>query len=107
MIEAGANKGKAYKVTGLNVMRIFKALKDASDDDEGFLTVSELSRRSNLHKWTVSRTLDLYMGSMVEVVQPPELEAVGLQVKLVKLTDPGMTKEQVVNYLKMRRKIKT
>jgi DNA-binding IclR family transcriptional regulator len=99
-------KGKAYKVTGLNIMKIFKALKDAAEEGEGFLTVSELARRASLHKWTVSRTLDLYMGTMIEMVQPPELEALGLQVKLVKLADPGMTSQQMINYLKMRSKIK-
>ena len=99
--------GRAYRATGINVMRIFKVLRSAAGDGEGFLTVSEIARRCSLHKWTISRTLDLYMSSMVEVVQPPELEAVGLQVKLVRLSNPSMTPEQVVNYLRMRKKIKT
>ncbi len=102
MIAMGKNH---YKNTNYNIMKIFKALQKASKGDEGFLTVSEIGRRSGMHKWTVSRTLDLYMRSLVEVVQPEELEAIGLQAKLVRLKNPDLTPEQVVNYLKMRRKI--
>lgn len=96
---------KAYKNTSVNIIKIFKVLKDSSKDGEGFVTVSEIARRSKLHKWTISRTLDLYMAPIVDVVQPPELEALGLQVKLVKLNRPDITAEQVINYLKMRSKI--
>jgi len=98
-------KKKAYKNTSINIIRIFKVLKRAAVEEAGFLTVSEIARRTAMHKWTVSRTLDLYMGPIAEVVQPPELEAVGLQVKLVKLTDPGLKPEQVISFLKMRSKI--
>ncbi|MFH0956649.1 MAG: hypothetical protein V1813_02180 [Candidatus Aenigmatarchaeota archaeon] len=96
-----------YKATPLNVVRIFRALKAASSEGEGFITVSEIARRTGLHKWTVSRTLDLYMGHIVEVVTPPELQAIGLQVKLVKLSDPSLSEQQVVSYLRLRRKIKS
>ncbi len=106
MAPKASAKGKAYKVTGHNVMKMFKSLKEASDCGEGFLTVSELARRAGLHKWTVSRTLDLYMAPIVEIVQPPELESLGMQVKFVKLSDPAMTKEQVVSYLRLRSKIR-
>jgi hypothetical protein len=68
-----------YKVTVLNVARIFKALKAAASEGEGYMTVSELARRSGLHKWTVSRTLDLYMQNLLDVFIPSELEAIGLQ----------------------------
>ena len=30
-----------------------------------------------MHKWTVSRTVDLYLHSLLEIVKPQELEAVG------------------------------
>lgn len=101
-----ANKKRDfYKGTHLNVVKIFRTLSDAAKDGEGFLTVSEVARRSSMHKWTVSRTLDLYLGSIVEVVVPEELEAIGLQAKLVRLKNPDTTPEQVVNYLKLRRKI--
>ncbi len=76
-------------------------------EKEGFLTVSEIGRRSRIHKWTVSRTIDLYMHSFLEVVQPVELEAIGLQAKLVRLKDPNMTSAHVINYLKFRRKLNT
>ena len=98
-------KKKAYKNTSVNIIKIFKILKVAADEDEGFMTVSEIARRTKLHKWTISRTLDLYMNSIVDVVQPPELEALGLQVKLVKLNNPDMTAQQVISYLKIRSKI--
>ena len=98
-------KPRAYKSTGTNVVKIFKVLSKAAAEGEEFLTVSEIARRAAMHKWTVSRTIDLYMDSIVDVVQPPELEAVGLRVKLVKLNNPGLTLRQVISYLKMRRKI--
>lgn len=98
-------KRSHYKITNLNIMKIFKALKEAGKEKEGFLTVSELARRSKMHKWTVSRTIDLYMHSLLEIVQPVELEAIGLQAKLVKLKDPNMTAAKLVNYLKFRRRL--
>ena len=97
---------KAYKSTGVNIIRIFRILKKAAEEEEGFLTVSEIAKRTSLHKWMVSRTIDLYMGPIVELVQPPELEAIGLQVKLVKLSNPELTPDQVISYLKTRSKIK-
>ena len=94
-----------YKNTTINIMRIVKILKDASTESEGYITVSEIARRGGMHKWTVSRTLDLYMRSLVDVVQPEELEAIGLQAKLVRLKNPNITPQQVVGYLKMRKNI--
>ncbi|UCD02913.1 MAG: hypothetical protein JSV63_03980 [Candidatus Aenigmatarchaeota archaeon] len=96
---------KAYRNTSINIIKIFKVLKQAAGEQEGFMTVSEIARRTNMHKWTVSRTLDLYMGPIVDLVQPPELEALGLQVKLVKLNNPELKPEQVISYLKLRSKI--
>ncbi len=100
-------KRSHYKITNMNIIKIFKALKEAAKEKEGFLTVSEIARRSRIHKWTVSRTIDLYMHSFLEVVQPVELEAIGLQAKLVRLKDPNMTSAHVINYLKFRRKLNT
>jgi len=94
-----------YRNTAFNAVRIFRALSSASKDGEGFITVSEIARRCGIHKWTVSRTLDLYMQPIAEVVQPPELEAIGLQAKLVRLKNAAMTEQQLVNYLRLRRKI--
>jgi hypothetical protein len=98
-------KRSHYKNTNLNIMKIFKTLQSAAKGGEGYLTVSEIARRSRMHKWTVSRTLDMYMHSLVELVQPVELEAIGLQAKLVKLKNPNLTPQQVINYLKLRRKL--
>ncbi len=96
---------QAYRSTSFNIIKIFRILKKAAEDEEGFLTVSEIAKRASLHKWTVSRTLDLYMGPIVDIVQPPELESIGLQVKLVSLTNPELKPEQVISYLKMRSKV--
>ena len=94
-----------YRGTALNILRIYKALRESERSGEGFITVSEVARRTGLHKWTISRTLDLYMEPLVEIVKPEELEAVGLQAKLLRLKNPDMTPSQVINYLKVRRKI--
>ena len=100
-------KGKRdyYKNTNLNIIKIFKTLQNAAKEGEGFLPVSQVARRSKMHKWTVSRTLDLYMHPIVEIVKPEELEAIGLQAKLVRLKNPNLTTKQLVNYLKLQRKI--
>ena len=94
-----------YKVTNRNIIKILKTLKESAKSGEGFLTVSEVARRSGMHKWTVSRTVDLYLHSLLEIVKPLELEAVGLQAKLVRLKNPNITTQQLINYLKLRRKI--
>jgi hypothetical protein len=94
-----------YQGTNVNIIKIFRTLRGAAQDGEGFLTASEIARRSGLHKWTVSRTIDLYMYNLVEIVKPDELEAIGLQAKLVRLKNPNLTTKQIINYLKMRRKI--
>jgi DNA-binding IclR family transcriptional regulator len=101
----GMAKRSHYKGTGYNVMKIFRTLQDAHAQNESFLTVSEIARRCGIHKWTVSRTLDLYMQALAEVVQPEELEAIGLQAKLVKLKNPDLKPQQIVKYLKLRREI--
>lgn len=94
-----------YKNTNLNIMKIFKTLQAAAQAGESFLPVSQIARRSKMHKWTVSRTVDLYMHSLLEIVKPEALEAIGLQAKLVRLKDPNLTTKQLINYLKLRRKI--
>jgi hypothetical protein len=105
---AGDGAKRHYKATPGNVLRIFRSLREPSSAESGgFITVSEIARRTGLHKWTVSRTIDLYMAPLLEVVSPPELSAFGLSVKLVKLRDPRLKPEQVISYLKLRRKIST
>lgn len=93
---------KYYANTKVNVARIFRVLSDSAKNDEGFLSVGEVARRSGLHKWTVSRTVDIWMGPMVEMVIPEELEEVGLKIKLVKLAKPDMTEEQALKCLSVR-----
>ena len=90
-----------YKNTVKNVIQIFNLLKESEKRGE-FLTVSKISRATGLHKWTVSRTLDLYMSPYVEILVPEGFEDVGLKIKFVKLKNPNMTKEQVLRFLKLR-----
>lgn len=98
-------ENRFYKNTRINILKIFNVLKKSTSAGETFLTVSEIARRTKLHKWTVSRTLDIYMSNFVEVVQPEPLETIGLQAKLVKLKDKNLNQEQVLRYLNVMRKI--
>jgi len=90
-----------YKNTLKNVIQIFNLLKK-SEKTGDFLTVSKISKITGLHKWTVSRTLDLYMSPYVEITVPEGFEDIGLRIKFVKLKDPSMSKEQVLRFLKLR-----
>jgi len=91
-----------YRNTVVNVIRIFRFLKQAHEEDRGHLTVSEIARELGMHKWTVSRTLDIWMGPIVDMVIPEELEDVGLKIKLVSLKNPDIKEEQVVRMLSVR-----
>lgn len=88
---------KFYKSTKGNVVKILQALKGT----EGPVTVGEIARRTGLHKWIVSRTLDVWMAPFVEVTILEELEAVGLRMKLVKLKG-NYSEEQVLRGLEVR-----
>ena len=90
-----------YTNTVKNVIQIFNLLKKTEKTGD-VLTVSKISRLTGLHKWTVSRTLDIYMSQYVEILIPEGFEDVGLKIKFVKLKNPKMTKEQVMRFLKLR-----
>lgn len=90
-----------YKNTIKNVIQIFNLLKKSEKDGE-LLTVSKISKLTGLHKWTVSRTLDIYMSHYVEITVPEGFEDVGLKIKFVKLKNPKMKKDQVLRFLKLR-----
>ena len=91
-----------YKNTADNVRKIYAVLQKAHQEDRGHLTVGEIARECGLHKWTVSRTLDVWMAPFVEAIVPEELEDIGLKIKLVKLRDPGVGEEQVLRGLSAR-----
>ncbi len=91
-----------YRNTQDNVRRIFRVLKKAHKEERGHMTVGEIAKESGLHKWTVSRTLDIWMSPFVEMVIPEELEDVGLKLKLVKLGSPGLSEEQVLRGMETR-----
>ncbi|NIO22438.1 MAG: hypothetical protein GTN38_00240 [Candidatus Aenigmarchaeota archaeon] len=90
-----------YRKTIKNVMQILSLLKKYDKTGE-LLTVSKISKLTGLHKWTVSRTLDLHMQSFVEITIPDGFEDVGLNIKFVRLRNPDITKEQVLRLLKLR-----
>ena len=90
-----------YRNTVKNVMQILNLLKKSEKDGE-FLTISKISKLTGLHKWTVSRTIDLYMSPYVEIMIPEGFEDVGLKIKFVKLKNPDITKEQVSRFLRLR-----
>lgn len=96
------NGSPVYRKTVSNVLKIFHVLKRARDEGREPLTVSEIARQTGLHKWTVSRTVDVWMSPFVESVVLEELEDVGLKVKLVKLIDQDITEEQILRGLKIR-----
>ncbi|MCK4531961.1 MAG: hypothetical protein KAT94_03770, partial [Candidatus Aenigmarchaeota archaeon] len=58
-----------YKNTVKNVIRILNLLKKSGQDGE-LVTISKISKLTGLHKWTVSRTIDLYMSPYVEIMIP-------------------------------------
>ncbi|MFQ5647818.1 MAG: hypothetical protein ACE5FW_01150 [Candidatus Aenigmatarchaeota archaeon] len=94
-------KGRAAKSTKLNILRILRVLKDAQVEGEEFLTINKIARRTGIHKWSVSRTVDLYMP-YVNAKAIAELETIGLQAKLVQLSEPSITEEQALRYLSVR-----
>jgi hypothetical protein len=99
---ADEKKPRFYKNTRTNVVKIFRALKNAQQSERGFMTVGEIARETGLHKWTVSRTVDLWMTYAVNCVVPEEFEQIGLKVKFVKLAKPDMTEEQLLRGLAIK-----
>jgi hypothetical protein len=91
-----------YKNTKVNAIRIFRVLKQAYMEDRGPITVSEIARLTSLHKWSVSRTIDVWLHPGVESTVVEELEQVGLRIKLVRLKNPDMTEEQMLRGLNMK-----
>lgn len=101
-MENEKRKPKFYKNTKVNVVKIFRVLKNAHETERGFMTVGEIARETDLHKWTVSRTIDIWMRYAVDCIIPEEFEQIGLRVKFVKLTNPQMTEEQVLRGLTIK-----
>jgi hypothetical protein len=97
---------KFYKNTVVNVLKILKCLKMAEKEENDVLTVSKISKMTKLHKWTVSRTLDLYMHPFVEIVIPEGFEDVGLQIKFIRLKDPGIPEKRVLDFLRFSKTLK-
>ena len=92
---------KYYKKTESNVLNILRVLRKAPEMGKDYLTVGEIAKNAGLHKWTVSRTVDIFLDPFVEMIVPEELEQIGLKIKLIKL-NPGVTDKQVLNSLKVK-----
>jgi hypothetical protein len=99
---APKKKPAFYRNTRINAVKIFRALKQAYMEDRGPITVSEIARLTGLHKWSVSRTIDVWLHPFVESVVVEELEQVGLRIKLVRLKNPEMTEEQMLRGLNVK-----
>jgi len=95
------SKRRYYRNTVKNVIQIYNLLKISEQNGE-LLTVSKIAKKTGLHKWTVSRTLDIYMHPFVEITIPDGFDDIGLHVKFVRLKNPEMTKEQVMRFLKFK-----
>lgn len=93
-----------YRKTLKNVMQILSLLKKYEKTGE-LLTISKISKLTGLHKWTVSRTLDLHMQNFVDVTIPDGFEDVGLHIKFIRLRNPEITKEQVLRLLKFKQSL--
>ena len=93
-----------YRKTIKNVVQILNLLKKCEKTGE-MLTISKIAKITGLHKWTVSRTLDIHMKNFVEVVVPDGFEDVGLQIKFIRLKRPDITKEQVLRMVKLRQSL--
>jgi DNA-binding IclR family transcriptional regulator len=83
-----------------HIIKILKVLRKAYREGET-LSVNRIAKETGLHKWSVSRILDLYMP-YVSVKTIPELEQLGLSAKLVELANPKITDKQALLLLEAR-----
>ena len=93
-------RGKVAGKTKDHILKILKVLRKAYKDGET-LSVNRIAKATGIHKWSVSRILDLYMP-YVSVRMIPELEALGLSAKLVELANPKITDKQALLLLETR-----
>lgn len=91
-----------YKNTSKNVLKIFRILKKEQSYTGDYLSVSEISRRTGLHRWTVSRTVDLWMSHFVDMLIPEELEQIGLKIKLIKLSNENVDEKAIIRSMSIR-----
>jgi hypothetical protein len=93
-------RGRIAKKTKTNILRILKVLKDAHKEEE-MLTVCRIAKKTGIHKWSVSRILDLYMPYVsVKIIE--ELDSLGLSAKIVQLDKPEITDLQALRVLSIR-----
>lgn len=87
--------------TKYNILKILNTLRKAHRAGE-LLTVNRIAKSTGMHKWSVSRTLDLYMSPYVSVRIIEELEALGMNAKIISLAKPDITDEQALRVLSVR-----
>ncbi len=90
---------KLYKSSEENALKIFRVLKLNGPD---YLSVSEIAKRTALHKWVVSRMIDLALSPVVDIVSPEELEQLGMKIKLVRLNNQNVTEDEVMRAVKLK-----
>ncbi len=93
-------RGKVAGKTKSHILKILKVLRKAHREGET-LSVSRIAKETGIHKWSVSRILDLYMP-YVDVKVIPELEALGLSAKIIELANPRITDKQAMLLLETR-----
>ena len=96
------SNGRFYKTTNTNVLKIYRYLQKSQNNGTDFSTVGEISRGTGLHKWTVSRTIDIWMSPIIETTIPEELEDVGIKLKIIRLLKPDLSEEQVLRMVNIR-----
>ena len=83
-----------------HILKILKVLRKAYREGET-MSVNKIAKATGIHKWSVSRILDLYMP-YVDVRVIPELEALGLSAKIIVLANPRITDKQALLLLETR-----
>ena len=87
--------------TKYSILKILRVLRKAHSEGD-ILTVNRIAKATGLHKWSVSRILDLYMSPYVSVKVIEELEALGMNAKIISLAKPDITDEQAMRVLSVR-----
>jgi hypothetical protein len=88
--------GNIQKNTVQNVFKIVKCLKEA---ENGWLWATEISKRSGIHRTTVTRLIELYLSNFVE-----EQKLEPSNIRMFKLKQ-GIEPTSILRFLSVREKI--
>jgi len=95
-----------YKGTISNIIKITKCLKDEYKNGKSFLTFSQISKRTGLHKGTVTRIVKLYMSGFVNIEKVKELEEIGLTINLVSLKDNNISYDKIAKMIETKKLVR-